>query len=401
MDTYVYNVPDGKGGTYSGPISGAPKVANIQSYVRTSAAPAPSLPVQQQLPQGTQAGPQSSFQYPTQSLQPGQSGPAVTQLQQWLISQGFAIPDGATGFYGEQTKAAVNALQQRLGVDNSTGPGYWGPRTVSALGTAQTGLQSQQQQAPAPKTIPGTDIETTGNPTLDSILTGLGGYVQNNLAQGNVVNPALQITPDLVSKFLQQAHTQVDPYYRDQMNQELDNINASLKNLGAQYGFAQGDAQAQFQQGLATSREAAAGAGTAFSGGRGLNEQNMLSAQNRTLGALDTAYQQKIGDTLRAGAAKIGTNTMGLPSTANFQLPSLVGQRATLEGARGGTVGGNSLDLGYNPSNYSLGSLVAGPQGYSSALTNSANQFLSSYLGSAANNSARLFQNVNGVPTLT
>jgi hypothetical protein len=61
------------------------------------------------------------------------SGDAVKQLQNYLISQGFNIPAGATGYYGEQTKQAVMALQQKLGVDNSTGPGYWGPRTIAKV----------------------------------------------------------------------------------------------------------------------------------------------------------------------------------------------------------------------------------------------------------------------------
>lgn len=73
--------------------------------------------------------------FPTTSLQYGQSGSDVTKLQQFLISQGMNIPSGATGYFGNETKAAVAAWQQKNGVDNSTGPGVWGPRTIAKATT--------------------------------------------------------------------------------------------------------------------------------------------------------------------------------------------------------------------------------------------------------------------------
>ena len=92
--------------------------------------------------------------YPTIALQPGQSGAEVKKLQEYLISQGFSIPAGATGYYGEQTKAAVSQLQQKLGVDVAGNPGYWGPKTLSVLSqapqttqlTATPSIQQAQQQ---------------------------------------------------------------------------------------------------------------------------------------------------------------------------------------------------------------------------------------------------------------
>lgn len=47
---------------------------------------------------------------------PGQTSPQVKQLQQALINAGYNIPDGATGYYGTETQAAV---QSWLGSSNS------------------------------------------------------------------------------------------------------------------------------------------------------------------------------------------------------------------------------------------------------------------------------------------
>jgi len=40
----------------------------------------------------------------------GQFGPAVTSYQHFLISSGFSIPAGATGYFGTQTASAASAL---------------------------------------------------------------------------------------------------------------------------------------------------------------------------------------------------------------------------------------------------------------------------------------------------
>ncbi len=57
----------------------------------------------------------------------GSEGAQVKALQQFLISRGYSIPGGATGYFGSQTKSAVAAFQRDA---NITPPeGYFGPTT--------------------------------------------------------------------------------------------------------------------------------------------------------------------------------------------------------------------------------------------------------------------------------
>ena len=75
----------------------------------------------------------------TRSLTLGSSGADVTALQNWLISKGYTIPAGATGYFGAQTKAAVAAYQSAKGI--SPAAGYFGPTTrasVNAMGGTTT-----------------------------------------------------------------------------------------------------------------------------------------------------------------------------------------------------------------------------------------------------------------------
>jgi Putative peptidoglycan binding domain len=75
----------------------------------------------------------------TMDLTIGSTGSQVTALQNWLISKGYSIPAGATGYFGAQTKAAVAAWQAASGI--SPAAGYFGPISrakLNAMGTTTT-----------------------------------------------------------------------------------------------------------------------------------------------------------------------------------------------------------------------------------------------------------------------
>ncbi len=61
----------------------------------------------------------------TRDLTIGVQGSDVTCLQQALIKNGYAIPAGDTGYFGDETRAAVSAWQKAVGVTPTLG--YFGP----------------------------------------------------------------------------------------------------------------------------------------------------------------------------------------------------------------------------------------------------------------------------------
>ncbi len=65
------------------------------------------------------------------NLTDGSRGADVSALQTWLISKGYSIPAGATGYFGGQTKAAVAAYQSAKGI--SPAVGYFGPLTRASV----------------------------------------------------------------------------------------------------------------------------------------------------------------------------------------------------------------------------------------------------------------------------
>src|SRR5690606_19516557 len=72
-------------------------------------------------------------------LQSGMQGEDVRMLQSLLMAQGYAIPAGATGYFGAQTKNALSAYQAGNGI--APAGGYFGPLTRTHLKAAGlTGL---------------------------------------------------------------------------------------------------------------------------------------------------------------------------------------------------------------------------------------------------------------------
>jgi hypothetical protein len=69
----------------------------------------------------------------TRDLTIGATGADVTCLQQSLIAMGHAIPAGATGYFGAQTRAAVSAWQTAKAITPTAG--YFGPKSRAAFGS--------------------------------------------------------------------------------------------------------------------------------------------------------------------------------------------------------------------------------------------------------------------------
>lgn len=335
----------------------------------------------------------------------------MEQLQDWLVANGYMTQTQVNtgyGTYGPQTTAAVKSLQQKLGVNNSSGPGDYGPLTIAAvqksgssssLGTnASNGMATYTTNPDGTKNVivqgvtvgkedaKGNFTPDTGSASLDSVVNSGQAVSAAQLAAGNAINPNLSITPQLVSQFLSEAHTQMDPEGQQNLTDEIEGINSSLQNLTTQYNNSVAQSQQTFQQNLNQERTASAGAGIAFSGERGLAEDQMLNSQNLGLSSLAANAQNQIGATLRSGGAAVGQGIPGLNGSQNdFQVPSLSTATSSLEGAFGGAgPSGNALNLNYNPGTYQVGSLG---QSYQGALQSAQQQLTSNYLGTAANNS--------------
>ncbi|MEU4871596.1 peptidoglycan DD-metalloendopeptidase family protein [Streptomyces sp. NPDC021608] len=72
-------------------------------------------------------------------VRPGMRNEQIRLVQKALIKRGRTIPGGATGLFGEQTRAAYRAEQLAQGFKGADADGLPGPTSLAALGKA-TGL---------------------------------------------------------------------------------------------------------------------------------------------------------------------------------------------------------------------------------------------------------------------
>lgn len=327
----------------------------------------------------TQSPAPTAPQAPSVQMRRGQSGKEVLDLQNYLKSLGLLTQsqiDTGPGTFGPQTEAAVAALQQRLGVDNSSGPGVYGPRTIAAAQKQSPNIAPEQtmtgrfQQSPqynSPTGATNTTVNTNGAWTSivnsDPFISGLlndatkkasfdampdemksiflqtASALSKSIEAGKVVNPNINITPEQLSQFYNQAKTELDPYYTEQFNNLKGDLDLSLARLSENYTQSVQRAEDPFKQNLATQAESEAQQGTAFSSER--NRRELTNVTNQT-NALSDAYQtsqRSAQDLLRGYEGNVGTDR-----ARQIGLPTLSPYSATTQGFSAGSA--RPLDSG-------------------------------------------------------
>jgi hypothetical protein len=113
------------------------------------------------------------------------TGGDVTQLQNFLIANGYLTGTSATGYFGAQTKAAVGQLQIARGIVSSpqdSAYGFVGPRTRGALVCSGSGaLSATPASGPAPLMV---NFTVSGSVTGASLDFGDGSAAVSNLCDG-------------------------------------------------------------------------------------------------------------------------------------------------------------------------------------------------------------------------
>lgn len=345
-----------------------------------------------------------SLGYPTQSLKPGDNGDTVKKLQDYLVSKGYMTQtDVNTGYgiYGPKTTTAVTKLQQDLKVDNSSGPGYFGTKTLQALssqsssggssdgggtsgpaGTGGTGGTSATVDYTAPVTgveFKNSDAYKSLSPELQKLVDmGYSVYLKGGEAEAKIFSDSLTKATELAdpyakaqlglfrATFLTQiAKTESDYSFaadalqktRDQLAQDLKN-NKDYLNLSQQADMA--TALRNYDNDLLTIGDQAAEKGITFATGarsRALAEDQRTAQYQDVIQSSNRDLNFKINElTLQAqrGDTQAKDKLDQLNANQGFDLAS-IGQNA--EKILGST---GAADLGvprYTPSGGNLGTV--------------------------------------------
>lgn len=237
--------------------------------------------------------------YPQTSLKPGQTGPVVKQLQDFLVSQKLMTPaevDTGPGIFGPKTQAALAKFQQ-------SSPSLFNTSTATTTGTA-TKTQEQvdaKYHATVGNNPKVQELTKAGN-TLEEILLGLqtGDISGLRNAAGQPFS-----TEDQQSA-LNQAMEDTKLYYEAQKQKETADAEAALAQKQADYQDYLIKSGEQFQADKATLDQQAANQGVLFSGGRAQKEKALQTAYERDQATKTRALGEGIGSTARDYQYKYG-----------------------------------------------------------------------------------------------
>ncbi len=328
---------------------------------------------------------------PNVQLQPGSTNTAaVKQLQDYLVSIGKldknALANGGYGVYGPLTTKAVTDFQVENGVDNSTGPGVWGPRTIAAaakvggtgaqsdaevkkiqaqLGIPQTGIFDEATSTAYQKAVSSTlssDPETKaalGNNSADDVLnayqTGDWSGV-TDLTGKPFTNEQQQAAVDEATKVL-------GPAYEAQKNYDTASTEATLQNTQEGLSDTLKNNRENFAADKTTADKSAADNGVLFSGSRVQKLKQLSGAYsdadakaardaaestagtartyqynygNDAASKLGSYYQQPGPSTYNASVATGGARPGSLasvydPASVNYQGTQPVAQQASIQ----------------------------------------------------------------------
>ena len=252
-------------------------------------------------------------------------------------------------------------------LNNLANTGYKNPDAQEIVGYIKDGKVSRTPTTSvAPVTNPSVNNSnnflnntfTFDDPELQTLIEslpvemqGVIGQIIRNLQKtiedGKQLNPNIDLTPERLKEFLDQATTELEPYYQEIFNQSKQDIELSLNRLSEDYNKTINRAEQPFRETLANQSESEAQAGLTYGSERGTREQQTVQNQQRSLDDLFTNISRGVQDTVTAGERSLGSGILSgiqtpqfSPVTANTQGFQVGSPRnlSTLQGNLIGTI---------------------------------------------------------------
>ncbi len=168
-------------------------------------------------------------------------------------------------------------------------------------------------------------------PDLQGIFLQTAQSLGKAITDGKVVNPNIELTPAENQKLIDQAHSELDPYYQEQLGLLKGDFTTSISRLMEDYNTATGREGAKFKNTLDTNAESEAGAGTTYSSGRVDRENQAVTTEQQALDDAALGATRSATDTAKAYEGKVGSSAI-----RSLNIPSLTTYSATNTGLNTG-----------------------------------------------------------------
>ena len=330
------------------------------------------------------------------STVPGQTSGQVKQLQTALIAAGYNIPAGATGYYGAQTKAALDAWKTKLsqgGTQNTqtqtpqnitpstpatatsggsgmttdqikaiqdslvaqgymtqeevnTGYGVFGPKTTAAYAKYQAAIKGAVANNPVTSTITTADSGSSADEIVNAYITGDWSNIKKS--DGTPFSEADQRAA------VDAATSALEPYYAGQAEKDKADTEAALAQKQLDYQKKLADDKVNFENDKTNLDQNSADNGVLFSGSRA---QKQTALQNKYAAAGD--YNRATTGNDISSLMRTYQNVQGSEAAKNLsEYFNLGGNTYDATVANGG-VGSSGISSVYGPDAYNFGTGTA------------------------------------------
>lgn len=144
-----------------------------------------------------------------------------------------------------------------------------------------------------------------------------GAYLQTlralgeRIEAGEVINPDIEITPEMAKEFLDQATSEIDPFFREQIGLVKSDLDLSFQRMQEDFETGVRRAEEPFKLGLAAQAETEAQRGLAFGSARGGREQRAITGQQELISDAGQDVARTQQDLLRSAERQIGSEELG------------------------------------------------------------------------------------------
>jgi len=202
-----------------------------------------------------------------------------TQAIEYLKSLGYSEPDES------EIQAAMKEISEGKAVTPPTSP------------------------TTPPPVVPD-ETTSTGNEILDQTLQILTQYLDKLDQRGQMINPAVEVTPEQMADFLAQAQSEIDPYYSGQLKLARENLLFSAGYTKDEVLKAEAELERKYGIGVRQLGERAAETGFLYGGRRRLAERELAEETQADIERTRRALGYETGVAAREFARRWGTEEL-------------------------------------------------------------------------------------------
>lgn len=158
--------------------------------------------------------------------------------------------------------------------------------------------------------------------TQKALYNGDATMMYQALLAGKELNPNVELSPEVLKKFTEDATAQLDPYYQEKFGLEKNKFETSISNMMADYNKNLGRVDTGFKETLGAQAQGEAESGTAFSSGRVQREGRTIDLKNQELQDYTTGIQrtgQELATDYEKQFGSAGLRTLNIPGLTEYK----------------------------------------------------------------------------------